>query len=257
MAIDITDLLAAPRETLGIEHKSWLDLTDQHHRGVLAKAIIALANHGGGYVILGITEDGADRYPTVRPECVSKYTSEVIAGVVKKFVDPVFECLLDYVPHPATGIEVAVVTVPGGIPDIVLSKSGIADGPITEFRPYIRKPGAASEMPTTIAEWRGLFDRCVKARQNEMLGAIRAIVMGMPEQAEGNLADDLRAQEDFTTAALARWNTLIERTPPNSSARFPLGHWSANFSLVGDFEKPTLRELMARLSQAEDIKHSG
>jgi hypothetical protein len=46
----LSDLLHSPREALDIEIKAWLELSDPNRRAVLAKGIIALANHGGGYL---------------------------------------------------------------------------------------------------------------------------------------------------------------------------------------------------------------
>jgi len=44
----LQDLLLDPKESLDVEIKGWLDLNDNTHKSVLAKALIALANHGGG-----------------------------------------------------------------------------------------------------------------------------------------------------------------------------------------------------------------
>ena len=56
---DLQPLIEEPMERLEVEHKDWLDLRDARHRAVLAKAAIALANHGGGYIVIGMVEDGA------------------------------------------------------------------------------------------------------------------------------------------------------------------------------------------------------
>lgn len=46
----LADLLLDPREALDVEIKGWLDLAgSDEHKATLAKAILALANHGGGY----------------------------------------------------------------------------------------------------------------------------------------------------------------------------------------------------------------
>ena len=55
---NLQDLLRDPRETLSNEIKNWLDPTDNEHRAHVAKACIALANHGGGHLIIGLTADG-------------------------------------------------------------------------------------------------------------------------------------------------------------------------------------------------------
>ena len=52
----LSDLLVEPREHLHVEIKEWLDLSDRAHRANLAKEIIAIANHGGGFILLGFRE---------------------------------------------------------------------------------------------------------------------------------------------------------------------------------------------------------
>ena len=45
-----------PTEDLDAEYKGWLDLHKEPDRANLAKAVIALANHGGGVIVLGFEE---------------------------------------------------------------------------------------------------------------------------------------------------------------------------------------------------------
>jgi len=47
------DWLINPRESLDLEAKRWLDLNDVESQGNIAKALIALENHGGGYLVVG------------------------------------------------------------------------------------------------------------------------------------------------------------------------------------------------------------
>lgn len=51
------DWLISPMETLDIEAKGWLDMDDVESKGAIAKALIALENHGGGFLVIGFTED--------------------------------------------------------------------------------------------------------------------------------------------------------------------------------------------------------
>ena len=50
---DLDDLVNEPRETLDVEVKECLDLAYNDHRALVAKEIIALANHGGGVLVVG------------------------------------------------------------------------------------------------------------------------------------------------------------------------------------------------------------
>ena len=51
--MSIDSLLTNPQETVGIEYKEWLNLSSREHQAVLARALIALANFGGGKVVFG------------------------------------------------------------------------------------------------------------------------------------------------------------------------------------------------------------
>lgn len=50
----LADLLVDVREDLDFEVKNWLNLRDSNDQATFAKAVLALANHGGGFVVLGL-----------------------------------------------------------------------------------------------------------------------------------------------------------------------------------------------------------
>ncbi len=57
IASDLNDLIEYPRETLEIELKGWLDLSEPIVRANIARHFAALANHGGGYLVFGFKDD--------------------------------------------------------------------------------------------------------------------------------------------------------------------------------------------------------
>ncbi len=48
-----TQLALAPTEGLETELKGWLDLNSNEDKANIAHAILALANHGGGAILIG------------------------------------------------------------------------------------------------------------------------------------------------------------------------------------------------------------
>ena len=53
----LADLLIDSREDLDFEVKNWLDLQGSNEdKATFAKAVLAIANHGGGFVALGLLE---------------------------------------------------------------------------------------------------------------------------------------------------------------------------------------------------------
>jgi Putative DNA-binding domain len=254
---DLRLLLQFPSENLSIEYKSWLDITDNAGKATLAKAAIALANEGGGIIVLGMREDfarGGALGSQPRPPGMARYNQDNINAAIERFADPAFHCSLMFAEHPTTGVEHAFVIVPGGMTVPVMSARG-SDGIIQTQRCYIRKPGPRSEEPFTSEEWRGVMERCLQARRETMLDAIRVIIQGHgtsppPSEAQDRLVD-------FARAAQARWLDLIEDLPQDDVARMPFGHYQLGFDMLDVPAAPTLNDLLRRMQDASRIKHTG
>src|SRR4051812_28510068 len=92
--LDLGELLLRPRETLDIEIKEWLDLTSHNQRANVAKEIIALANHGGGFLVIGLQEDvGGQFQPALhRPPNLYAWSQDDIQGIIRKYIEPPFQC---------------------------------------------------------------------------------------------------------------------------------------------------------------------
>jgi hypothetical protein len=131
-------LLAYPREGLEVELKGWLDLDDGEQAAALTKAILALSNHGGGFVLVGFTEaEGvwlADEQH--RPPDLSRYDQDRLNGLVTRYAEPPFHCELHHVPHPETQALFPVIVVPPGRVPIRPEERQIRKDSY-----YIRRPG--------------------------------------------------------------------------------------------------------------------
>ena len=219
---DLRPLITEPREDLAYEYKDWLDLTSNEHKATLAKATIALANHGGGFIVIGFAEHGQTLESRPRPEEIPEITQDSVNAAVRRYADPEFHCEVYDVLHPNTGVSHTVVAVPSTLTVPVMSRRDYQEE-IAQNSCYIRKPGPRSEQPQTSEEWRTLLNRCVRANQDEMLEAIRSIVTGRVETQDSipNALDDLR---DYCTSARGRWKELVSDEPDNSPARFPHGY---------------------------------
>lgn len=103
---DLDKLILAPEETLEVEYKEWLDLAGKPHRAKLAKELIALANHGGGHVVLGF--DDPTMAPIPRPGSYGSVTVDDVNGIIARFADPAFHCKVSEVRGHV------VISVPAG-----------------------------------------------------------------------------------------------------------------------------------------------
>lgn len=243
-------LITRPREDLSREYKNWLDLSDNSDKAVLAKAAIALANHGGGFIVIGFNEDGGSLVSLQRPTEIREITQDAVNSAVKRYSSPSFHCQLHNVNHPETGVGHSVIVVPGNLTVPVMSKRS-HPGTIDQHRCYMRKPGPESEEPKMEEEWRKLLDRCVREGRNELLDAIRSIVHGHVEPGRSS-SDPLDDLEKFCEAGRERWNELTETGP--ALARFPHGYYEMGFSFVGAQPLNGLSELKSALGKAGRIE---
>ncbi len=248
-------LIDYPREDIGVEYKNWLDLREESARATFAKAAIAMANHGGGYVILGFEEQPKGPISTSRPQCIPEITQDSINQAIQKYAEPAFQCEMYSVSHSQTVVEHPVIRIHGSDAP-VLCRRLQADAGIEQHAIYIRKPGPRSEEPRTAAEWRELLDRCVRARRQDMLDAIRSIVAGQVEP-EYEEQEPLEALKDYCLAARQRLNDLVAGEPADSPARFPYGYYDMGFALVGASPAASHTEILDRIRTAGRVQLSG
>ncbi|MCY4262739.1 MAG: putative DNA binding domain-containing protein, partial [Candidatus Dadabacteria bacterium] len=104
------DLVEFPRETLENEYKGWVDLNQDVTPAKIARHLAALANHGGGHLVFGFQDDMTP--DPKRPTSLDKYNRDTFTGIVKKYLDPHFQCEVDLVAD-RTGDKFPVARVPG------------------------------------------------------------------------------------------------------------------------------------------------
>lgn len=249
--VELIPLLTEPREDLGAEYKDWLDLEENGHRAVLAKAAIALANHGGGFIVLGMAEENGIFVSKPLPRELAYPTQDAVNAAVRRFAAPEFHCEAYSIPHPETGTPHIIVAVPGGMTEPVMSRRD-CPGVIVQNRYYIRKPGPRSEEPINQEEWRTLLNRCQRAAREDMLEAITGRVEpGQPAP------DAWELLQTFCECGRERWEALVADEPADSPSRFPHGQYELSFKLIGGEAAPTLIELRDRMVRAGGIRHTG
>ena len=174
-------LITYPQESLEVEIKSWMDLTNNDVKAKLAKHLIALANHGGGYIIFGFKEDNSiwSSDESNRPTNLENFDQDIINGIVQKYSEPVFQCSV-YCPKRIDNDKAhPVIIVPGGhkVP-IKAKRSGPNNNFIQENSYYIRRVGPSSDIPQSAREWDTLIQKVIRNSKDDLLSAIRDIMSG-------------------------------------------------------------------------------
>ncbi len=244
---ELNNLLEEPRETLDVELKEDLEIKkDKNHRALIAKEIIALANNGGGYLIIGYREhdDGSYEPKPLNKNQLSKWSTDNVQSIIEKYVDPTFQCEVHHVERSNSTDKFPIIIVPGNHKVPVRSKAGSPDGKtITQKRVYVRRPGPTSEEPQTTTEWDQLFDRIIRNRRSELLDAMRSIIEGtLPTvtaaEIQGN--DNLSS---FREAGIKRWERLVSSLPYGATPKFPLGFYDCSFEIEEVPDHKSLAEL--------------
>jgi hypothetical protein len=253
------ELLAELREALDIEVKEWLDLTNHDHCAIVAKEIIALANHGGGYLIIGFEElkDGSFAPANPRPVNLDAWAQDAIQSIVAKYLDPTVQCRVTHATAPGAKVRYPIIVIPGGHRVPIRAKKGSPDNKkVVPHRIYVRRPGPTSEEPQTAAEWDRLLERCLQNRKSELLEAMRSIMAGViptePRETESRLSQLL----EFEEAAIRRWESRVSGLPADAQPRFPHGFYDVGMAIDGTIKRASLPELRQTIASAVR-NHSG
>lgn len=249
MITDLTDLVDNPRETLNIELKQWLDLTDNVNRAHLARHMGALCNHGGGYLVFGFCDDAS--IDPNRPASLQAYSHDAINGIVKRYLAPSFDCQVAGVESSA-GVECRIVRVPGhGTTPVCAQRDGPQDN---KGRPqgiragtyYIRAPGPESVPITSPEQWAALIRRCTLNDRDTLLREMAHVLHGgappAPTTADRLTAWDTAVAERFAEALAAAKG--FEWPLPLSDA-----HYQLSFLIAHDEQPKPIGEMRRLLEE--------
>lgn len=245
-------LLVKPRERLGVEIKNWVDLSTSEHKAVLAQALLALVNFGGGYIVLGFKEkEGNWVADETRPPDLRLYSQDVVNGIATKYAEPSFHCDVYHVRHPELDSLFPVIVVPSGITVPVRAK---CDGPdrkhVKVDTYYYRGEGPQSRPISSGREWDELIRRCIRSQREELLGTIRGILYG--STAEQETEDTGATLDQWVRDSQERWRVVSSQKfkDPNT-APYKHGAWQCAYRVSGNFQPPNLRDLLSLLQKAE------
>jgi Putative DNA-binding domain len=238
--MDLLTLLHSGSEELGIEYKAWMDLQPNEARAELAKDLAALCNHGGGYLIFGV-DDETRRPLGPAPMDLATFNEDAIAGIVKRYLDPPFQCRVQRVEEGGAVYPVVIVPQHGTRP--VVAKS---DGPqdaknrvvgVRQGVIYIRDVGPASVPIARPEAWTALLERCL-AQRADLLANIMRQAINRPAKASSRAADLLKAacratEADFTAQSVALIKEVTDPRDKASIGTMPDNHVVLGYALVG------------------------
>lgn len=240
------DWLLHPAETLDFEVKRWLDMTDAESHGTIAKALIALENNGGGFLLIGYMEDGTGNLipDPSRPISLEPYNTDSINAIIKKRAEPAFHVEVRFQTHPHTAEQYPLVIVPGASKVPVRSDSATPNGTLKQNTYYIRASGPESRAPNSASEWDALIRRAIQKQREEIVSLIRTILPTSLEVADHNSSDEKEILHSFVQECTEKWSKLNNELADDSLAKIKLGYFSFAARVVGKNRNITLHQII-------------
>lgn len=201
MAIDpdqIRALVERPAEALQVEVKTWLDPRTEEGAAKIVKALFAIRNRNGGFLIVGF--DNAtmtpDTYGLDRP-VEELFNVDTIQGLVSRYANVAFEIAIAFHSRDGQAHPVIIVTDGVRIPAVVRrnligqgGKKLLAEGDIY-FRTF-NANGTASSARIMPADYGDLLEICFENREADIGRFLRRHLAGGQTAA---LADALGASD--------------------------------------------------------------
>lgn len=255
----LEDYLLSPKEQLNFEIKEWINISDdgteesKKARAKFAKEILALANHGGGKILIGYHENGEDWSPEledIRP--LEDYEQDNIQDIVDRYADPTFQCQVNFVAHPQKDQKFPIIEVPGGHKVPVRAKRDGSYGVgVKQNNYYIRRPGPKSEKPQESREWDKLIRRCVTSSKEELLDNIRNMMSGY-EASEQVDEEEQEELEEWKSECISKWKEKVNNHYGDvDSSPYQHGYWTCAYQIEEEFEEESLSELREVLREVK------
>ena len=181
----ITSLLKWPSEGLQVELKSWLDPRNKNHIARLVKAIFAIRNRNGGFLVIGYDDSKQCPDQFNLSESVQKlYHIDNIQRLVSRYAYDSFEIAVPLREHD--GQLHPIIVVPEGVKvPVIIKKDLIGDegkkllqkGDIY-FR-TLQSNGTPSSARVSLGDYTELLDICFENREADIGRFVRRHLSGI------------------------------------------------------------------------------
>jgi hypothetical protein len=206
-------------ETREVEFKSWMNIADGLAAIKIVRSIAALANRGGGRIYFGVSDEALP-LPSNGDFPLSMFSAEVVHRIMKRHLQPEFECEIRNVEYQGDRYPVIHVPSHGEMPIIAKSDKGDYDVFVRSTKPEV--------IPAhTVDQWTELLESCIDIRskrhaeRSEEVDLIKVdqIARKVTEQLEPKIQAAIAAMFAGKQAELPDWK-LIARLSEDTRRDF-------------------------------------
>jgi hypothetical protein len=197
----IRELVERPGESLSVELKRWIGPDKTDGIAKIAKASLAMRNHGGGYIVIGFDNNTLEPDTNNVPNNVKElFHIDKIQGIVSRFASEPFEVSVEF--PERDGQLYPIIVIPPGIKTPVASKSDLNDGSrnlVSVDAVYTRSLRANNTASTTKATWKDwpkIVEICFDNREADIGRFLRRHLSGLTPGVVGEIASSIMQRSE-------------------------------------------------------------
>lgn len=267
----IDGLVANPSESLSVELKGWLRPSVRRDAARILKTCLALRNRGGGFLVLGFSDDGAPLIDGAPNDLEQTYHSDTVQALIARHVSETFEVLVRW--GPRDGVMFPVIEVAPGVRTPVAVRSPLTDRDgtplVQEHEVYVRSLQSNNRPSTTKAtwrDWRDLVEVCFDNREADIGRFVRRHLAGVTPDVLRQMIMDLSpatlppeiTPESRATALLKYGRRRFSDVVADRELELPEhGWWDAAVVVDGNGSQYAANEDFLRLLVSSNPRYSG
>ena len=266
----IQELIDRPGESLSVELKRWID--PDHPEGIakIVRAVLALRNHDGGYLVVGFDNDTLlpDKN-NVPADVKAAFHIDKIQGLISRFASEPFEVAVEF--PEREGQSYPVIVVPPGVKTPVAAKSDLRLNDtklISVDDVYVRSLRSNNTPSTTKAGWKDwpkIVEVCFDNREADIGRFMRRHLSGITPEVVRELASAITKgiEPEGTTENLLqrylqeseeRYNEVIQER----GVKLPdHGIWEVALLLIGDVPAHSAKRQFLNLLDSSNPNYTG
>ena len=262
---EISRLIEQPRESLAVEIKNWIDLNTPEGKAKIIKAVIAMRNFNGGYIIIGFDDEKCEAMPKPFNYSIEPFHADKFQLLISNHLSgELFEVQVKF--PKKNGVEYPVIIIPGGVKSIVASKKELKSKGgkilIKKHAVFVRSLNS-SHIPSTTEpkceDWPDMVQRCFDNKEADIGNFLRRhlnneSIKELIDKLPTSKLEKKEKTKEFFNKARGRFDKVIKEkklTIPNH------GFWEAAMIINGKIPLYKTNEKFLQLLDTSHPRYTG
>ena len=270
----IQELVDRPGESLAVELKGWIDPDSPDGIAKVVKAVLALRNHGGGYLLIGFDNKTGQPQTDVAPKDVcTLFHIDKIQGLITKYASEPFEVGVHF--RERNGQEFPVIEAGSDVKTPVATKADLRDKKgkhlIRANKVFVRSLTANNTPSTSEATWKDwgkLVEICFENREADIGRFLRRHLSGISQGAlrefvstlsEANLQADSPEElaGEYLQAGRERFEAVVRERGERGVTLPDHGAWEVALIIIGDIPRHSTNHEFLNLLDSSNPRYTG